>query len=133
MKTAYKFVLIYDTAINCRDFVTSIFLDTFMYDTIPIVFNRRLAYDYFVPKSAYIRAYEFATAKQLGLYLKSLEANETAYVEFFARKRHIRVMNDEINSSSGSLCDICIKAHMMLAEKTKSKTIVHDLESTLRC
>lgn len=122
----YKFLLIYDPATKCRDYVTNIFLDAFIYDTIPVVFNR-LAYDYFVPKSAFIRAYEFNTPEKLGSYLKSLEANETAAKKFFTWKKH--VVFDE--KAIGNFCDICIKA--LLEKSPIRNVIVNDMESALRC
>lgn len=120
----FKFVLLYDPKVRCKDYVTDLFLDAFLYETVPVVFQK-LSYDFFVPKSAYIRAYEFNSTNELGLYLKGLDQNFSAISEFFAWKRHIRFAP----SSFGSFCDMCIKANL----EHNERSVVVDLEEALRC
>lgn len=120
----YKFTLIYEPFVRCAGHVSEMFLEAFAYETIPVVFNRS-SYEFFVPESGFIRAYEFDSAKSLGFYLRSLEIDVNKAGKFFEWKRHVQFSP----KAFGTFCDLCIRAHI---EKSKS-SIVENIEEYLKC
>lgn len=122
---AYKFVLIFEPHVRCDGYVSETFLDAFAYETIPVVFNRS-AHEFFVPRSGFVRAYEFQSARSLGAYLRRLERDVNDTEKFFKWKRHIRFGANAF----GSFCDMCIRAHL---EASSSSSVVENLEDYLKC
>lgn len=105
----YKFTLIYEPLVRCAGYVSEMFLDAFAYETIPVVFNRSSSYEFFVPASAFVKAYEFgSSAKSLGAYLRSIEDEPQKALGFFEWKQHIKFTSNKF----GSFCDLCIRAHL---------------------
>lgn len=116
----YKFYLVHmnDYRTYGREFITQDFYDTFRYDTIPVVLNsghfhhhRRtnsLPYDYHVPRSAYVNASEYRSAKILSSYLSFVDSNKKIKASFFKWKKHIKF----VDKPRTIYCDMCIQLHL---------------------
>lgn len=112
----YKFYLAFENSI-CNDYITEKFFYTIKYDIIPVVRGGN-GYDNYVPKSAYINAFDFKSPRKLAQYLTYLDSNKTAYNEYFKWKKYVK-----FGKRYDYLCDMCIHLHLEDYIGIEKKTI----------
>ena len=95
----------------CRDYITEKFFDLLRYDVVPVVLGAN-NYDDYVPRSGFINALDFDSPKLLADYLLYLDANATAYNEYFAWKRYVRFRDERSLVREGYLCEMCVRMHL---------------------
>ncbi len=66
----------------------------------------RAEYDFWVPRSAYINALDFASPQDLAAFLANLSRDESAYNKYFEWKKFLDF--DKTPPYQGYLCDMCI-------------------------
>ena len=108
----YMFYLAFENSL-CYGYITEKIFDTLSFNVIPVVMGYA-NYSYYLPKSGYINALDFASPKNLADYLMYLAHNKTAYNSYFAWKKFIKI--DSRKSIGGYLCEMCIK--LQLEENT---------------
>jgi len=106
----YKFYLAFENSL-CRDYITEKFFYMLRYDIIPIVLGSG-NYTRYVPKSAFINAFDFVSPKHLADYLTYLNQNKTAYNEYFKWKKYIGFRKSNEIVKAGFLCEMCIQLHL---------------------
>ena len=74
-------------------------------------------YKALMPKYSYIDTYDYASPKELADYLRYLDSNDTAFIQYFTWKKDFLLADYENN-----ICDFCAK----LNEPIKPK-IYHDI------
>ncbi len=104
----YKFFLLFENSF-CRDYITEKLFNTLKYNILPVVLGGG-NYSYYIPKSAYINALDFSSAKNLTDYLIYLSSNQTAYEEYFVWKKYIKYVKNP--PQMGFLCEMCIQLHL---------------------
>lgn len=104
----YKFHLSFENAL-CPDYVTEEFFQIMEHDTVPVVFGGA-NYTNHAPPYSYINARDFKP-KELAVYLKLLDQNDTLYNEYFWWKDDYRVEASVEDMSRRGFCDLCRKLH----------------------
>lgn len=117
----YKFYFSFENSF-CKDYITEKFFLMLKYDIVPVVFGSG-NYSRFIPKSAYIDAYDYESPKHLADYLKYLDKNVTAYNEYFQWKKHVNFLDKMVNF--GMVCDMCIQLHLEKYYGIKQQ-VIHD-------
>ncbi|XP_032785306.2 alpha-(1,3)-fucosyltransferase C [Daphnia magna] len=108
LEKKYKFYLSFENSI-CTDYVTEKFFEIMRHDLIPVVYGGA-NYSQFAPIHSYINALDY-TPKELADYLKTLDANDTLYNEYFWWKGHYQVEAGIENRARHGFCDLCKKLH----------------------
>ena len=106
---SYKFYLSFENSL-CDDYITEKFWKLYRPETlfeVNILPITRGATEEQFSKVAFpnslINAYNFETAQQLGSYLRSLNQNDTAYLEYFKWKKglfeklEVNINDDKVN------------------------------------
>ena len=106
----YKFFFALEDAI-CRDYVTIKFYYALMFPWIPIVLGGG-KYSSVAPPKSYVSVMDFLSIQSLTKYLKHLDGNETAYLEYFYWKSEYDV---KIKMYQG--CKACIHLHKYLEHR----------------
>ena len=97
----YKFYLGFENS-KCEDYVTEKFFDTLLTNMVPIVYGG-VNYSLFPPKSL-INVEDFESIENLADYLKYLDSNITAYMEYFAWRKDYWVQNNRFVTGFCQLC-----------------------------
>ena len=130
-----RFFLAFENSV-CRDYVTEKVFETLRYDTVPVVLGLG-NYDDYMPRSAYVNALDarFATPAHLARYLLYLNANRTAYNDYFRWKKWLRFAPRHANGSfvrsgsgaravsNGVLCEMCIRLHLEDHQASETKQL----------
>ena len=82
---SYKFTLAFENSI-CRDYVTEKLFQPLMTGCVPVYRGAPNVEDFVPGDHCYINAADFASPQHLAEYLQHLNADETAYAEYFAWK-----------------------------------------------
>nr|CAB3247563.1 alpha-(1,3)-fucosyltransferase 9-like [Phallusia mammillata] len=80
----YKFYFAFENSWNCSDYITEKFWrNALSYGTVPVVLGA-VKGDYLkiAPPNSFIYAHDFKSPKEIAEYLKYLDRNQTAYVEY---------------------------------------------------
>ncbi len=109
LSTRYKFFFAFENSL-CSDYITEKFFDTLAYMTVPVVLGAG-DYTYYAPKSAFINVLDYPKPKELAEYLIYLNANSTAYLEFFKWKKFIH-KDLSMSDKNSYLCEICARAQL---------------------
>ncbi|KAM7445493.1 alpha-(1-_3)-fucosyltransferase [Porites harrisoni] len=100
----YKFYLAFENAF-CEDYITEKYWEQALeHDMIPVVMGGADYDELVVPKS-YINVLDFSSVESLASYLKTLDANSTAYNEYFYWKKQYEVL------STTPWCRLCEMLH----------------------
>ena len=81
LQTDYKFYLAFENSL-CRDYVTEKFYKCLANSVVPVVYGGA-NYSALAPEKSFIDVHDFASAQHLADYLIYLDANQTAYEEYF--------------------------------------------------
>ena len=109
LQKQYKFYLSFENA-RCKDYITEKFWDRGLKsEMIPVVIGGLSKQDYMkvAPPHSFIYAHDFASPKELAMYLKHLDKNDNLYNEYFLWKKEFKVDN----SRQGILCGLCRALH----------------------
>nr|XP_039259912.1 4-galactosyl-N-acetylglucosaminide 3-alpha-L-fucosyltransferase 9-like isoform X1 [Styela clava] len=81
----YKFYFSFENSYHCRDYITEkFFVNGLKSLAVPVVWGPRIEeYMAVSPPGSFIHADSFASLKELADYIKYLDKNETAYLEYF--------------------------------------------------
>jgi len=81
-----KFYLAFENSLHCKDYITEKFTNLgYRLETVPVVWGARKADCLRVaPPHSFIHTEDFSSPDELGEYLLYLDANVTAYREYFA-------------------------------------------------
>lgn len=109
LSRSYKFYFSFENSI-CADYVTEKFWNAMGMDLIPVVLGGA-DYSVHAPPKSYINAQDFKTPQALADYLKFLDANHTAYTEYFEWKKHFDLLNKPSLYSSRAMCQLCEHLH----------------------
>ena len=90
-ETKYKYYLAFENS-KCRDYVTEKMLRTFKYNIIPVV-RGGADYQNIAPPRSYINVDDYENPRALAEYLKYLNRNHTAYMEYFLWKKDFYEVN----------------------------------------
>ncbi len=115
----YKFYLAFENSF-CKDYVTEKFFNILRHDIIPVVYGDG-SYSTYVPKSGYINAFDFATAKHLAEYLMFLDNNKTAYNSYFKWKKYIKFIDN--GPRNGQICELCLRLNLDIYEGIENHVI----------
>nr|XP_039248418.1 4-galactosyl-N-acetylglucosaminide 3-alpha-L-fucosyltransferase 9-like [Styela clava] len=82
---AYKFYFSFENSYHCKDYITEkFFKNAFHSYTVPVVWGAtKKDYLAFAPAGSFIYAEDFETSNELIEYLRYLDQNATAYLEYF--------------------------------------------------
>jgi alpha-1,3-fucosyltransferase len=119
----YKFYFAFENSL-CKDYVTEKFFQILPYDIIPVVYGYGY-YSTYVPKSGFINALDYPSAKHLAEYLMFLDKNKTAYNSYFKWKENIKFINDGL--IFGHICEFCIRLNLDIHEGVENH-IITDME-----
>ncbi|CAF1933770.1 unnamed protein product [Rotaria magnacalcarata] len=101
--TTYKFYLAFENSL-CDEYVTEkFFMSLESARIVPVVLGWA-RYDHYIPSSGYIDVRNFATPRQLAVYIDYLDKNTTAYLEYFHWRQyaiHIKIPK--------YICELCLK------------------------
>ena len=99
----YKFYLSFENSL-CDEYVTEkFFYALHSARIIPVVLGWA-RYDHYIPSSAYIDVRNFTSPKALAEYIRYLDGNNTAYLEYFQWRQyalHIKIPK--------YMCELCLK------------------------
>ena len=98
----YKFFLSFENSF-CTDYVTEKFFLYFEISDAVLVVRGGADYDQLLPKYTHINAQHFSNARDLGLYLLSLDKNEEEYTTYLKTRDKYEVL--QMNWA----CNLCIK------------------------
>lgn len=101
LEKQYKFYLSFENSF-CKDYVTEKFFKILNLNMIPVVLGGS-DYTKIAPNKSYINAKDFENIEDLASYLKYLDQNLTAYVEYFEWKNYFQVRTD----FATPMCDLC--------------------------
>ncbi|KAI6655167.1 Alpha-(1,3)-fucosyltransferase 11-like [Oopsacas minuta] len=132
----YKFTLAFENS-RCDDYITEKLWRPLHMRSIPIYHGARTVKDWVPAEHSVIYAEDFNNPRELADYLKYLEANETAYEEYFSYKvkvtnqRLINAMNDRIwnyykdgiDFIEGFNCLMCQKLDELSIAKKENRVI----------
>ncbi|XP_064093761.1 alpha-(1,3)-fucosyltransferase C-like [Macrobrachium nipponense] len=104
----YKFYLSFENSL-CKDYVTEKFFGIIQYNVVPIVWGSA-DYSAQAPPHSLINAADFESVEELASYLKYLDRNTTAYMEYFKWKLSHEVISGWA-ASSRPWCDLCERLH----------------------
>ncbi|KZS14699.1 putative Alpha--fucosyltransferase C [Daphnia magna] len=108
LEEKYKFYLSFENSI-CDDYVTEKFFEIMKRNIVPIVYGGA-NYTQIAPSHSYIDALQF-TPEKLAEYLKTLDANDTLYNEYFWWKDYYTVEAGVEQMARHGFCDLCEKLH----------------------
>ena len=137
--STHKFYLAFENGFHCREYITEkLWFNSFYAGTVPVVWGARKE-DYIraLPPNSFIFYEDFPTSNKLINYLKYLDKNDSAYLEYFEwRKLYpcdypLHRLNDEVDSpyipnfSSTFLNAFCSLSTLLSTQQnnTKMKTI----------
>ncbi|KAJ8043987.1 Alpha-(1,3)-fucosyltransferase 4 [Holothuria leucospilota] len=84
---SYKFILSLENSC-CEDYVTEKLWHSFTVGTVPVVIGPRIEnYERLAPPGSFIHVDQFSSVESLRDYLKHLDKNDTAYLEYFKWKK----------------------------------------------
>lgn len=101
LQSNYKFYLSFENSI-CDDYITEKFFKILNYNLVPVVLGGG-NYARIAPSKSYIDVRDFNTLDDLANYLKYLDANITAYAEYFEWKKHFSIKFDY----GKPFCNLC--------------------------
>ncbi|KAK6195140.1 hypothetical protein SNE40_000624 [Patella caerulea] len=104
----YKFYLAFENSL-CKDYITEKFFERQNLNWVVIVRGSG-NYSQFYPKQSYIDTRDFETTKDLADYIKYLDKNDTAYLEYLSNKVDFKA---ELNIPE-RFCEICQRLHKPL-------------------
>lgn len=110
----YKFYIAFENSV-CTDYVTEKYYARREYNSVPLVLSRRVAEPLLPPKS-FIAADDFPRGpEQLAEYLKYLDGNDTAYLEYFHWKTigYSWVPRYPKTGLRFGFCGLCEKLHRL--------------------
>ena len=81
----YKFYLAFENSYHCRDYITEkLWLNSYYVGVVPVVWGAsKENYIRLAPENSFIHYEDFKTSQELVDYLKYLDKNDTAYMEYF--------------------------------------------------
>ena len=118
----YKFFFSFENSV-CRDYITEKLYETLRHDIVPVVLGGG-DYEYYIPKSGFVNARDYKSPIELANYLIYLDANTTAYNEYFKWKKYIK--HDLNHPKLPYLCEMCMQLHLeeyMETKIQKKKTV----------
>ena len=90
-----------------------------------------------MPRSGFIDAFDFRSAKHLAEYLIYLDKNKTAYNSYFKWKKHIqfyRYLPKNYGYVYSPLCDMCIHLHLEdLGNSNRKIQIIKNPQKNFYC
>uniref|UniRef100_A0A0R3S4C3 Fucosyltransferase n=1 Tax=Elaeophora elaphi TaxID=1147741 RepID=A0A0R3S4C3_9BILA len=111
LDNVYYFYLAFENSI-CEDYITEkLWKHGYGHDVIPIILKRSIVEQY-APPHSFIAVDDFATVRDLAIYLKYLMHNISAYREYFEWRREYKVLfldgniHDELERPWG-FCQLC--------------------------
>lgn len=114
----YKFYLAFENSL-CEEYVTEkFFFALHSTQIVPIVLGYA-RYDHYMPTSGYIDVRNYQSPKQLAEYIKYLDGNTTAYLEYF----HWRQYALQIKQPK-YMCELCLRLFLDDHEN-KTQTLNH--------
>lgn len=111
----YKFYLALENSL-CSDYVTEKFFGVLQYYVVPVVWGSA-DYTNQGPRHSFVDVRDFPDVESLARYLMYLDANHTAYVEYFSWKAEQQVATGW-SASARPWCDLCQRLHTDLEPKT---------------
>ncbi len=102
-----KFYLAFENSI-CNDYITEKFFHFLFHDIIPVTFGGA-DYSAIAPPHSYVDALQFASAKELAMYLSELDMDDSKYAEYFWWKDYYEPRDARF--SPGPFCDLCRRLH----------------------
>ncbi|ESO88426.1 hypothetical protein LOTGIDRAFT_75793, partial [Lottia gigantea] len=109
IEKSYKFYLAFENSL-CRDYVTEKFFEWQNRSIVPIVRGDG-NHEHFYPKNSYIDVRNFKSISDLAKYIKYLDRNDTAYIEYLKAKENY-VLTDSLGTSIvKSFCQLCKMVH----------------------
>lgn len=100
----YKFFFAFENS-YCRDYVTEKVFEWFQRDMILVV-RGGANYSEILPPNTYINADDFATGRDLAMYLNKLGSNEDEYMGYLRRKDGYQVVKEQ-ESVLAAFCGLC--------------------------
>ncbi|XP_039248424.2 4-galactosyl-N-acetylglucosaminide 3-alpha-L-fucosyltransferase 9-like [Styela clava] len=105
---SYKFYFSFENSYHCKDYITEkFFKNAFHSYTVPVVWGAtKEDYLAFAPAGSFIYAEDFETSNKLIEYLRYLDQNDTAYLEYF---QWHNMDPDRVPGckSIGRICQLC--------------------------
>ena len=89
-----------------------------------------------MPRSGFIDAFDFRSAKHLAEYLIYLDNNKTAYNLHFKWKKHVQFYRYLPNNSGyvySPLCDMCINLHLKDLSGNDKSQIIKNPQKNFYC
>ena len=125
----FKFYLAFENS-ECKDYVSEKITHAFDFGSIPIVLGGLKSDDYeeLVPPNSYIHVDNFKSVKDLMKYIRYLDKNNTAYLEYFKWKREYKILGNcfgaecAYNINQREMCKICSLANKNIQLKPRSKS-----------
>uniref|UniRef100_H2YBQ3 Fucosyltransferase n=1 Tax=Ciona savignyi TaxID=51511 RepID=H2YBQ3_CIOSA len=122
----FKFYLSFENAVHCRDYITEkLWKNALDSGLVPVVWGpKRQDVEELAPKGSFIFYEDFNSSTDLVQYLKYLDQNETAYIQYFnwrtkqpSPDQYKLVEHGVDYKRISGMCQMC----KMLTEKNKSK------------
>jgi hypothetical protein len=125
---SYKFALAFENSI-CRDYVTEKLFQPLMTGCVPVYRGAPNVEDFVPGDHCYINAADFASPRHLAEYLQHLNADETAYAEYFAWKTRplragfLRLLEMARESAGRRLCRLLRSTDLILRHDCSSPAL----------
>lgn len=105
---SFKFYLAFENAYHCRDYITEkLYSNAYHNGALPVVWGAsKEDYEDLTPPNSYIFAEDFDSVEQLLQYMRYLDKNDTAYMEYFRWIKDKKYMSVDRERSWCSLCRI---------------------------
>ncbi|KHJ47003.1 fucosyl transferase [Trichuris suis] len=125
LRREYKFFLAFENSV-CKDYATEKLFNSLKYNVVPIVLSRRIA-EPLLPNGSFIAADDFATVKELAVYLRQLDHDMEKYLKYFDWMKSHEVIgySDMKSLAFCRLCKVLMEAPLGEVGRSKSaKNIV---------
>nr|XP_039258878.1 4-galactosyl-N-acetylglucosaminide 3-alpha-L-fucosyltransferase FUT6-like [Styela clava] len=108
----YKFYFAFENSYHCKDYITEKFFNNaLMSNAVPVVWGpKRKDYEAIAPPGSFIHVDDFSSLKELANYIKYLDRNDTAYLEYL-RWLTLKPSDMPRYGLEGGWCHICRALH----------------------
>ena len=137
----YKFYIAFENSYRCLEYITEKFwLNSLYVGTVPVVWgSRKSDYMRMAPLNSFIHYEDFDSAQALVDYLKYLDKNDTAYLEYFQWRKSYpcdyplhRKDDEEFPYSSESEYSVFFNTYCNLCRMLRTNNVIHKQIDSLR-
>lgn len=122
----YKFYLAFENAL-CEDYLSEKSFRALEDNVVPVIYSG-VNISRFLPPMSYIDANSFATAEDLGIYLKHLSSNNEEFLKYFWWKKHYQIEQIDVD-----MCEVCKKLNNLALNSQEKSYNIHDFYIKDQC